>query len=143
LPVPTKTGYTFIEWCLDEELKQPVSLPLTLMADVTLYPKWEINTYRISLITDGEIWESLYVNYEETLNELPVPTKTSYTFLGWYFFENLTMPMNTPFVVSSDLTCYSKWQINDSSGIQIFKNMVAMNVVVIRLQIGMLLSVWR
>ena len=40
LPTPRRANFTFAGWYLDEDLIQPVSLPLSINQDTTLYASW-------------------------------------------------------------------------------------------------------
>ena len=45
---PTKTGYTFTEWCSDEELTTAYTFTTMPEADITLYAKWTAKTFTVS-----------------------------------------------------------------------------------------------
>ena len=45
---PTKTGYTFAGWCTDPELTAAYTSAPMPAEDLTLYAKWEINTYTVT-----------------------------------------------------------------------------------------------
>ncbi|MEI7901908.1 MAG: glycine-rich domain-containing protein [bacterium] len=47
-PAPTKTGYTFVEWCPDSELNNAFSFSTAVTNDMTLYAKWTINSYTLT-----------------------------------------------------------------------------------------------
>ena len=52
---PTKSGCTFVSWCTDSSLQNPVSWPLTLSGNQTVYAKWnekvDIKTYLAALMS--------------------------------------------------------------------------------------------
>ena len=52
---PKKDGYVFVSWCTDSTLNTPVSWPLTLLENKTLYAKWNekvnIKSYLSALIS--------------------------------------------------------------------------------------------
>ena len=51
-----KTGATFIGWYYDEDLTSPVTWPITLDQDYTLYAKWEAvvnQNVRLTFETNG------------------------------------------------------------------------------------------
>ena len=55
LPTPTKEGYTFINWCYDEELKIEVDKEMTLTDNLTIYASWQKNIeyYGVTYQLDG------------------------------------------------------------------------------------------
>ena len=57
---------------------------------------------------------NLTVTYDGTYASLPTPTKTGYTFAGWYLDSGLTKPVTTSTKVTtaSNHTLYSKWTVN-------------------------------
>lgn len=81
---PTKDGYRFVGWYLDEDLTIPYNgEPIT--SDMTFYPKFEINTYTVTLDSNGgsEV-EAVTVEWN-TAAELPTPTREGYNFVGWFY----------------------------------------------------------
>ena len=57
---------------------------------------------------------NLTVTYNGTYASLPTPTKTGYTFAGWYLDSGLTKQVTTSTKVTtaSNHTLYSKWTVN-------------------------------
>lgn len=83
---PTKTGYIFTGWYLDEDCTIPFEDD-TFTSDVTLYAGWEPISYTISFDGNGSTggtMDNVAVDYDETLT-LPANgyTKEGYKFLGW------------------------------------------------------------
>ncbi|QWC00154.1 InlB B-repeat-containing protein [Mycoplasmatota bacterium] len=110
LPIPTRTGYDFIDW-YESPLLQTTFTDLTMPAGLTtVYAKWQAKTYTISYHTDGgsTLSETDHV-YGQTITLADDPSKTNYIFGGWFLdqsletsFDYLTMPAN-------DFTLYAKW----------------------------------
>ena len=48
--VPTRTGYTFDGWYLDEGLTQPAGSTVTVNKNTTLYAKWKGNTVNYTIV---------------------------------------------------------------------------------------------
>ena len=46
-PSTTKDGFVFYGWYTDSDFKNPVTYPMDLNRDVTLYAKWGIGTYSV------------------------------------------------------------------------------------------------
>ena len=92
---PTKTGYTFAGWKVNSQ--DTVTKDLVLGAtdyttDITLTATWMPNTYQVTFdyhgADGGNITTSKDVTYDSTYGNLPTPTRTGYTFKGWYTEEN-------------------------------------------------------
>lgn len=49
---PTRTGYTFDEWCTDQSLTNKLDIS-TLKSDITAYAKWIANTYYVRFDGNG------------------------------------------------------------------------------------------
>jgi len=81
---PTKEGYKFIGW--DKEI--PATMPAESYVITAL---WEINTYTITWVIDGEETPAPY-KYMEKVNKLDDPVKEGYTFDGWDVEIPETMP---------------------------------------------------
>lgn len=82
---PTKEGYTFKGWFVDEACTIPYT-PDLLSANLTLYAKFEANTLYITLNLNGGTLEEDVTRLEVKTGEaytLPTPTKEGYVFLGW------------------------------------------------------------
>jgi len=72
---PTKEGYTFSGWS---------EIPSTMPAkDVTVTGTFTINSYTLTYMVDGEVYQSFIVNYKEAITPLDAPKKEGYTFSGW------------------------------------------------------------
>lgn len=114
LETPTKTGYDFAGWYLDQELTKKVESNTTIdtSSNHTLYAKWNAKTIKVSFETNsGNIIEPIEVTYNGTYGTLPEPTKENYTFEGWYLEQDLINKVenNTPVKTSSDHTLYAKY----------------------------------
>ena len=75
LDEPVKEGYTFSGWG-----EAPATMPAS---DVEILGSFKANTYTVTYIVDGEVYETITVNYGTSIELLPEPTKTGYTFSGW------------------------------------------------------------
>lgn len=93
LPTPSRTGYTFIGWYIDQSFSSQVlaSSTYTTAADSSIYAKWQGNAYVVSLYpnypiggTSDPVQSTKNVNYDSQYGELPTLTRTGYTFDGWY-----------------------------------------------------------
>ena len=89
LPTPTRTGYTFGGWYTSQNFAgtKVTSISATETGNKTYYAKWTANSYSVTYNKNsGSIAnESNYTNYAYGVGlTLPTPTRTGYTFGGWY-----------------------------------------------------------
>ena len=114
-PKTSREGYTFLGWYFDESFSSKASFPLEITEDITLYAKWEKNTYDVHFELDGGRGVSdLKTDRIETE---PLPTKDGYTFLGWYFDGGFANKASFPLDVTGNITLYAKWEENEPAGI--------------------------
>lgn len=114
-PIPTKDGYTFLGWYLDSAYSEKASFPFDVTDDLTLYAKWEKNTYDVHFELDGGTGVAdLKTDRIETE---PLPTKEGYTFLGWYFDVGFANKASFPLDLTDNITLYAKWEENEPAGI--------------------------
>ena len=123
LPVPTKTGYTFVGWY--NGATAYTGGVWTSTSNVTLTAKWAANTYDITLTDTNKIASGVTVtlnyNYSgasnqtitvaagQKLNYPEVPTRSGYAFAGWYTNSACTTEYNFAGSITSDMTLYAKW----------------------------------
>lgn len=116
LPTPTRTGYTFDGWytAATGGSKVTAETVATATAAHTLYAHWTANTYTVTYNKNsGTITnESSYTKYTYgTGLTLPTPTRTGYTFGGW--FENASFTGTAVTKISTtatgNKTYYAKW----------------------------------
>ena len=109
-PIPTRYGYTFLGWYLENTYINKVTFPYEVTQNITLYAKWEKNTYNVHFeLNGGEGVSDLKVS---VINEEPIPTREGYTFLGWYFESDFINKVTFPYEVTQNITLYAKWEEN-------------------------------
>ena len=113
---PVKEGYNFIGWydedgnefLFNEDAKVPAE-------DVTIYAKWEIQTFDVVFETDGgSTVETQVIEYGNVAERPQNPTKpdngdTKYRFLGWFSDEELTTAFDFSTPIKENKTIYAKW----------------------------------
>ena len=83
IPAPEKEGYTFSGWS---------EFPATMPAEeVIIEGSFTINSYSLVYKVDGEVYETLNVEYGSALTAIAAPEKEGYTFGGWSTLPE-TMP---------------------------------------------------
>ena len=107
---PEKTGYTFAGWYRDAECTEAYDFTTLVTENITLYAKWNINTYDVTFDTaGGSAVESQSVEYNSAAASPEVPVKTGYTFAGWYRDAECTVAYDFTTPVTENITLYAKW----------------------------------
>ncbi len=109
LAAPTRGGYTFKGWYADPDYGQAVTvIEKGTQTGVSLWAKWEANTYTLTLNTNGgaETYEDLSVTYDAPYT-LPTPTRIGYIFSGWYNGE--TQYTGSQWTDTSNVRLSAKW----------------------------------
>ncbi len=88
LPSATRSGYTFDGWYTSPTggTKIENNTTITITRDTTLYAHWNGTPYTVTFNANGGncATTSKTVYYGSTYGVLPTPTRTGYTFAGWY-----------------------------------------------------------
>ena len=122
LPTPTRTGYTFNGWFTEETNGTQVTSSTTvqIIADQTLYAHWTAKTYTVNLNIQGGTGGTTQVTatFDSAMPSATAPTKTGYTFAGYYTEENGggtkyynadMSSANTWDIDTNPSTLYAKW----------------------------------
>lgn len=111
---PTKEGYTFGGWYVDEELTAEYDFDVAVTSDITLYAKWDEIPVAIFTVTfesnGGSAVEVQTVQEGDKVERPEDPIKEGYNFGGWYVDEELTTEYDFDAAVTSDITLYAKWE---------------------------------
>ena len=96
-PICEKEGYTFK--CYNSQFTN-------ISDNTTIFAQYTINQYSIIFYTNGgNDLETIILDFNSQINNIPEPIKTGYSFNGW----NQTIPTNMP---PHDLILYARWNIN-------------------------------
>ena len=99
---PAKTGYTFTGW------DKPI--PGTLTKDETITATWNINSYTVTWIVDGETKAINGYEYGAAITSLEAPSKDGYVFAGWAWTnedgETVAVPTAMP---AYNVTATATW----------------------------------
>ncbi len=114
---PTKSGYTFGGWYKEDACTNVWNFSTdTVVGNTNLYAKWTVNSYSATFNSnEGSAVESKAVDFNAVITAPESPTKTGYTFGGWYKNSELTEAYNFNDTVTSNITLYAKW-IKNSTG---------------------------
>lgn len=141
---PTKKGYTFAGWYKEESLINAVNWQDNITENKTYYAKWTGIPYTITLDNQDATYAgtaSISVTYGENTNltgtpAISIPTKTGYTFGGYYTETNgggtqiidatgsvkakaddgvreIYTDEYKQWLYVGDITLYAKWTINN------------------------------
>lgn len=120
-PAPNRAGYTFVGWFKDNAAQSPWSFDQDMVAANTiLFAGWQkqsggSTSYTITFDpqqgTVSPATKTVVVG--QPYGELPVPTRSDYTFAGWYTGVNgngtKILPTDTV-NLQSDINLYALWQ---------------------------------
>lgn len=125
LSTATKTGYTFEGWYKEPTCTNKVtSLDATAYtANITLYAKWTANKYTVTLSNQGATTAgtaSVQATYGSAMPSATMPTKTGYTFGGYYTsnngggtqYYNANGASARTWNIAENSTLYAKWTAN-------------------------------
>ena len=117
-PTPTRTGYYFTGWytATSGGTRVYAEDTVSLTANQTLYAQWGANTYTVNFNANGGsvTTTSKKVTYGSTYGTLPTPTRTGYTFNGWYTATSGGTRVYAEDTVSitATQTLYAQWTAN-------------------------------
>ena len=113
---PVKEHYSFLGWYTDEALTNAFNFDIPVTGDMTLYAKWKLNEFTVTFNANSGTTSvaSKEVIYGEAYGELPVPTRTGYTFNGWYTAANggTKITADTAMTTAENHTLYAQWTVN-------------------------------
>ena len=111
LPTPVREGYTFVGWFNSSDIKVENTTIVKITGDETLTAKWLGAEYTVTFNPDGgEVTPtSKKVQNEGKYGELPTPTKTGYTFNGWYNAAGTKIESTTTVNLTTDETLTARW----------------------------------
>jgi len=111
---PTRTGYTFAGWFAPGSTATFDFANTPITAELTLTAEWTINTYTVTFDPNGgtPTPPAQTVPYNGTAAKPTDPTRTGYTFNGWYTSatDGTAYVWSTP--VTANITIYAQWTIN-------------------------------
>ena len=114
LPTPVREGYDFNGWFTAAEGGTAVDLNRVYTGDTTLYAHWTETPPETFTVTfdanGGSVSPGSGVTGEDgTLSSLPTPTRSGYTFDGWFTAATGGTRVDVNDVYSSDTTIYAHW----------------------------------
>ena len=125
LPTPTRTGYTFSGWYTASSggTKILSTTKYTRTSNQTLYAHWTktaAKKYTVTFNANGGTvgTKSKSVTYGNTYGTLPTPTRSGYTFSGWYTSSSGGTKVTSSTKVSKSYNhyLYAHWTKKSTSG---------------------------
>lgn len=117
LPTPTRTGYRFDDWYTQKTDGTKVTETTTVGTNppTTLYAHWIAKKYTVTLDANGGTvsMASRTATYGSEYPALPAPTRTGYTFDGWYTQKTggTKVDDNTTVTTAANHTLYAHWHL--------------------------------
>ena len=111
LPIPVRDGYTFLGW-YDELIPDTLYLEsITVKRSHNLIAKWAKNSVQVSFDTNGgNTIAPISAYFGEQLSHIEPAYKEGFKFKAWYLDEELTIPLETDYVVQEDTTLYAAYE---------------------------------
>ena len=115
----TKIGYTFVGWYENEDFSGSVVAVIGAdeTGNKTFFAKWNANSYTVNFNANGGNVDtaSTTVTYDGTYGSLPTPTRTGYSFTGWFTdSENGNkVEIDTTVHITDTQTLYAHWVKTD------------------------------
>lgn len=111
----TRDKYTFKGWATTAggaveytDGQSVKNLTATDGATINLYAVWELNSYTVSFVVDGETTSTINVNIDASATLPEEPSKEGYNFVGW-FYEDGTQYTNQ--AITADTVLTAKFEI--------------------------------
>ena len=117
---PTRSGYTFLGWSTSSSATSATYSAggsFTANSNTTLYAVWSPTTYTVSFNANGGSVSptSKTVSKGSTYGTLPTPTRTGYTFTGWYTAASggTQITASSTVSITANQTLYAHWSLTN------------------------------
>ncbi|MBR2090198.1 MAG: InlB B-repeat-containing protein [Fibrobacter sp.] len=113
LVAPTKDDYDFEGWFTADNVKYE-EIGGGIVGNLKLIAHWTATSYSITyVLNEGELPEGVEIPQTYTIESeditLPTPTKSGYTFAGWYDQYGYSVGNKIINQSSGDITLYARW----------------------------------
>lgn len=117
LTTPTRKGYSFDGWYTKSSggSKVTAKTTVTTTSNHKLYAHWTVKKFTVSFNSQGgSSVSNKTVTYNSTYGSLTTPSKTGYTFDGWYTAASggTKISASTKVTITSNQTLYAHWTAN-------------------------------
>ncbi len=103
-------GYTFLGWYTDLEFTNSITGVTGKDSNLTVYGKFEANTYNVTLDIDGK-QEVVQIEFDSQFN-VKNPSKNGFKFLGWEYNDKFYT--NDIWNIASDVTLVAVFEAYDN-----------------------------
>ena len=111
VPTTTRKGYTFVGWSRD--------LTLAITDNTEVVAQWTNNPYVVTYDANSGTVANTSTNVAMGLAyNLEVPTKTGYTFVGWYYNGNKIATSGT-WNIADDVKLKAEWRANTNTAYKV------------------------
>ena len=119
LPTPTREGYWFVGWYDAPEGGNKIGdagMTYNPAGEITLYAHWQERVeYTVTYNANEGTCGTASATYQGTALTLPTPSRTGYTFNGWYTAASGGTKIGDAgagYIPSANITLYAQWTVN-------------------------------
>ena len=113
LPIPTREGYSFLGWFLDDTDGDSISESYVVSGPLTLHARWKIRSYSLTLdLNYGGQLERISYEYGTAIGEIETPKRLGYVFRCWSMDVYGNIPVDRDFIITKDVTFYAQWSLD-------------------------------
>lgn len=113
LPTPSKTGYTFNGWFATDGTEVTSAYKHTVEENITVTARWTANNYTITFNPGIGTCDTAAKTgtVDVKIGTLPTPSKSYYTFNGWFTATSGGTQITADYVQADDsnITLYAQW----------------------------------
>lgn len=108
---PTRTGYSFKNWLGSNGDYYASGATTSYNGNLTLTAQWEAQKYTLTFNANGGnvSTSTKTVTYDSAYGTLPTPTRTGYTFNGWYTSKTEGTQVKSSDTCKGNATVYAHW----------------------------------
>ena len=112
LPLPSRKGYTFLGWQLEENYGQEGFYSIEIPDyDLNLYAIWEVKQFNVKFYdNNNQLVETFLIDYDSVLADIDFPDFfiEGYIFVGFYLDENREQLLDYERMPDFDISLYAK-----------------------------------
>ena len=111
LPTPYRSGYSFSGWFTAVSGGSQISASTIITSNVTYYARWAASTCTVTFNANGGTVSpaSRTVNYGTSIGALPIPSRSGYSFNGWFTAVSGGSQRSASTIITSNVTYYARW----------------------------------